>query len=298
VLAAAVRWGGTDPTWRWLACCAASVPAIFLLLPSVDFSIGLSFAAFPMIVALLVLSTALPVLDLLSPRCAYLVPVVATVVGLALFAVGLRVDTFDARHPRQTSLVYALDADRGQAMWMSSDPNPASWTAQYVDAERAGADDRFPGSPIFSFPPRYHIGAASVARIEPASVRVTRSERDGDKREIRVRITSGEASRLAVHADTATHAVTAATVDDTTVDEAPGQTSAGTSSGWGFVFHAVPPEGIDVTVEVRGEGPLQLRVVSYRDGLPQVPELTPRPDDLTWAATSSNLTVIAKTYRV
>jgi hypothetical protein len=51
---------------------------------------------------------------------------------------------------------------------------------------------------------------------------------------------------------TATHAVTAATVDDMTVDKASGQTSAGTSSGWGFVFHAVPPEGVEVTLEVRG----------------------------------------------
>jgi hypothetical protein len=75
------------------------VPAIALLLPSVDFSTGLSFAAFPMIVAVLVLATALPVLDLLAPRRAYLVPVAATVVGLALFAAGLRIDTFDARHP-------------------------------------------------------------------------------------------------------------------------------------------------------------------------------------------------------
>ncbi len=64
------------------------------------------------------------------------------------------------------------------------------------------------------------------------------------------------------------------------------------------MFHAVPPEGIDVTLEVRGEGPLPLRVLSYRDGLPQVPELTPRPDGLTWSATSSNLTVIAETHRV
>jgi len=64
------------------------------------------------------------------------------------------------------------------------------------------------------------------------------------------------------------------------------------------VFHAVPPEGIDVSLEVRGEGPLPLRVVAYRDGLPQVPELTPLPDDLTWSGTSSNLTMTAKSYHV
>ena len=64
------------------------------------------------------------------------------------------------------------------------------------------------------------------------------------------------------------------------------------------MFHATPPEGIDVTFRVRGEDPLPLRVVAYHDGLPQVPELTPLPDDLTWSAASSNLTMIVKTYHV
>jgi hypothetical protein len=53
-----------------------------------------------------------------------------------------------------------------------------------------------------------------------------------------------------------------------------------------------------VTLEVRGEGPLSLRVVGYRDGLPKVPELTPLPDNLPWSGTSSNLTMIVKGYHV
>ena len=101
-----------------------------------------------------------------------------------------------------------------------------------------------------------------------------------------------------ITADTKSHAVTAATVDGVSLEEAPGQRQDTDPSRWGFVFHGGPPEGIDVTLEVRGEGPLLLRVITYRDGLPQVPELTPRPDDLTWSGTSSNLTMITKSYRV
>jgi hypothetical protein len=92
--------------------------------------------------------------------------------------------------------------------------------------------------------------------------------------------------------------VTAATVDGINVEEAPGQREDTDPTTWGFVFHGVPPEGIDVTLKVRGEGPLPLRVIGYRDGLPRVPELTPLPDELTWSGTSSNLTMIAKSYRV
>jgi Peptidase family M28 len=300
LLAAAIRWGGADSTRRYLALSVAAVPAVALLVPMVDssFSLGLALASGPMFMGVLVLVTALPVLDLLALRRAWLVPVAAAVAGLALFAAGLSIDTFDDEHPRQTRLVYALDADRGQAWWLSADPDPPPWTDRYVDTERIETDERFPDSPSLSLSSDYHAGPASVAQLEPAGVAVTRSERDGDTRELELRITPRGASRFALYADTRSHTVTAATVDGVNVEEAPGQRQDTDPSKWGFVFHGAPPEGIEVTLEVRGEGPLPLRIIAYRDGLPRVPELTPRPDDLTWSGTSSNLTMVARSYRV
>jgi uncharacterized membrane protein len=300
LLAAAIRWSGEEPTWRYLALSAGAVPAVVLLVPLIDsfFSIGLAFASGPMFLAVLLLATALPVLDLLALRRAWLVPVSTAVMGLALFAAGLSIDTFDDEHPRQTRLVYALDADRRQAWWLSADPNPAPWTNRYVNTGRIMADDRFPDSPSLSLSSRYYAGPATVAHIEPVGVRVTRSKRDGDTRDLELHIAPGQASRLAVYADTRSHTVAAATVDGINVEEAPGQREYTDPSKWGFVFHGGPPNGIDVTLEVRGEGSLPLRVITYRDGLPQVPKLTPRPDDLTWSGTSSNLTMITKSYHV
>jgi hypothetical protein len=300
LLAAAIRWGGQEPTWRYLALSAGAVPAVALLGPLVDlfFFLGLAFASGPMFMAVLVLVTALPVLDLLALRRAWLVAVAAVVVGLGLFATGLRIDTFDDEHPRQTRLVYALDADQEQAWWLSADPDPPPWTDRYVDTERTMADDRFPDSPHLSLSSRYHSGPASVAQIKPPDVTVRRSERDGDTRDLELHIAPGKASRLALYVDTRSHTVTAATVDGINLEEAPGQREDTDPSKWGFVFHGGPPEGIDMTLEVRGEDPLPLRVIGYRDGLPQVTELTPLPDELTWSGTSSNLTMIAKSYRV
>jgi len=299
-LAAAIRWGGEEPTWRYLALSAGAIPTIALLVPLIDsfFSIGLAFASGPMFLAVLLLATALPALNLLALRRAWLVPVAATVVGLVVFAAGLSIDTFDDEHPRQTRLVYALDADRDQAWWLSADPDPPPWTDRYVNTGRMMADDRFPDSASLSLASRYHAGPASVAQLESADVTVARSDRDGDTRELELRITPRGASRIALYVDTRSHTVAAATVDGVNVEEAPGLRQDTDPSKWGFVFHGGPPEGIDVTLEVRGEGPLPLRVITYRDGLPQVPELTPRPDDLTWSGTSSNLTMITKGYRV
>jgi hypothetical protein len=49
---------------------------------------------------------------------------------------------------------------------------------------------------------------------------------------------------------------------------------------------------------VRGDGSLPVRVVSYHDGLPPLPQLTPLAADLTWAPHLSNATAVAKSYRV
>src|ERR687890_636363 len=160
LLAAAIRWGGEEPTWRYLALSTAALPAIAFLVPLVDilFVLGLAFASGPMFMAVLLLGTPLPVLDILALRRAWFVPVAAAVLGLALITAGLRIDTFDDEHPRQTRLVYALDANRERAWWLSADPQPAPWTDRYVDTERIEDDNRFPDSPSLSLSSRYYSG--------------------------------------------------------------------------------------------------------------------------------------------
>src|ERR687890_538998 len=160
LLAAAIRWGGEEPTWRYLALSTAALPAIAFLVPLVDilFVLGLAFASGPMFMAVLLLVPALPVLDILALRRAWFVPVAAAVLGLALITAGLRIDTFDDEHPRQTRLVYALDANRERAWWLSADPQPAPWTDRYVDTERIEDDNRFPDSPSLSLSSRYYSG--------------------------------------------------------------------------------------------------------------------------------------------
>src|SRR3712207_1634508 len=176
-------------------------------------SLGLALASGPMFMGVLVLVTALPVLDLLALRRAWLVPVAAAVAGPALFAARLSLAPFDDEPPRQTRLVYALDADRGQAWWLSADPDPPPWTDRYVDTERIETDERFPDSPSLSLSSDYHAGPASVAQLEPAGVAVTRSERDGDTRELELRITPRGASRFAFYPATRSHTGTAAPAD-------------------------------------------------------------------------------------
>jgi hypothetical protein len=288
-LLAATRWSGTNRTQRLVACCAAAVPAVMLYGPEpvlAFWTAGLAGAAFPLILAVMLIVTALPLVDLLASRRAWLLPLAAAVVGLALFAIGLRVDVFDARHPMQTSLVYALDADRGEAFWLSADPVPAPWTARYVGQRRDDLGNRFPRL-IEDMPPSPWSGPAPLAQVTPPVVTVAEDRWDGDIRVLRLRVNSPGAARVDASVDTASHAVASVTVEGARVNDSPV-----------FGFAGMPPEGIDVVLHVRGDGPVPLRVEAVYSGLPQVPELAPRPRGLTWSTGPSNCTVVTRTYQL
>ena len=46
---------------------------------------------------------------------------------------------FDASFPRPDSLLYAVDADRQTASWLSTDDAPDAWTTRALAGARAGA---------------------------------------------------------------------------------------------------------------------------------------------------------------
>jgi hypothetical protein len=178
-----------------------------------------------------------------------LAPAVAAFAAVALITVGLRVDVFDPDHPRQTTLNYALDADRGAAMWLSAGRRPPEWTRRYVTGETDDVGERFPG-PLTQ---ARHSGPAPVAAVPPPTVTVIENRSTGATRILQLRISSGGGRRLDVVADTAGHHV-AATVQGHAVHAAPPRPRSGRWN-WAFTFEAVPATGIDVTLTVRGEGP-------------------------------------------
>jgi hypothetical protein len=63
-----------------------------------------------------------------------------------------------------------------------------------------------------------------------------------------------------------------------------------------ITFHAPPAGGLQATVTVEGDGPVDLRVVDGSDGLDGLPGFRPRPDGVDAAGThSSDLVVVSAT---
>ncbi|MEV4691842.1 M28 family peptidase [Micromonospora echinospora] len=302
-----------DGPWPVVAVTLAAAVAVVILLPPVVLlfpALGMGMGAVAALVAVLLGLAVLPVVDLLHPRAGgqrgllalrarrlgALPAAAAALAAVVLAGVGLAVDRFDAAHPVPTHLMYALDAGTGKAAWLTREEKPQPWTDGYVDGTVSIADD-FPGLGATEL----RGGPATAAPLPAPKVELlsdTRSFSDPpsrDQRVLRVRVVPQRQVRLlTLHVDTGTATVRSASVAGRTVPVEPGD------GKWGFgvVFHAPPPEGVEVTLTVvpRG-GAVSVRAMDASDGLSAVPGFRPRPDGVGVVGShSSEMLAVARTY--
>lgn len=286
------------------------LPTVVLLFPALGMAMGGAAAFF----AVLLGFAALPVVELLYPEAGGqsgvavrragrrgAVPALAAAVAtLVCTGVGFAVDRFNADHPVPTHLMYALDAGTGQARWLSREADPQPWTARHVGVDTAeGRDpflDGFPGLGTGEF----RAGAAPAAALPaPLVEKVADDTADGVRR-LTVRLVPQRPVRLVtLHVDAKSAEIHSAVVAG---HEAPLNGAAEDSSGerWGFglVFHAPPPEGIEITLTLRPlGGPVLLRAMDGSDGLTGLPGFQPRPAGVGIVGShSSELVAVARTY--
>jgi len=200
--------------------------------------------------------------------------------GLAFAAAGLflaggLLSGFDADHPRPDSILYALDADSGEAIWATLDEETDAYTSRFVrpNAARGRLEDFLPlGSPgLFSEAPAVPLAAPAVE--------VLGDHASGDTRTLRLRVSSPRGAKylsLWLQSDDPQDPdtpVLSAAVDGEPVE---GPTDLGPWGRWGVEFRTLPKDGVVLTLEVRAGAPLQLRVVDSSDGLPDVPGIDER----------------------
>lgn len=345
IVALSLRTTGVWPVVAVVAGAAVGVvvlaPTVVLLFPALGMGTG-GAAAF---VAVLLAFSALPVLDLLLPqaggqrgmaavraRRAGPVPAVAAALAaLVLTVVGLVVDRFDADHPVPTQLMYALDTDTGEARWFSRETRPQPWTAGYLDPD-AGAAPVGAQFPLLGTAPLASGPAEPAALPAPALDVLADSGVTADgQRTLRLRLLPQRPVRLvALHVAAGGAEVVSARVAARSVPVEPAGTVGGGAWSFGTVFHAPPPQGIEVMLVLRvdadavsgsgseagsgdgsgngsgsgsgngsgsGDGSVRIRVADGSDGLDDLPGFTPRPVGVGIAGShTSELVTVARTY--
>ncbi|MFJ6152122.1 M28 family peptidase [Micromonospora profundi] len=302
----ALRTRQTGP-WPVVATTVAAAVGVIILLPTVTLlfpALGMAKGGVAALVAVLLGLTALPVVDLLHPqaggqrglvalrarRLAVVPAVAAALAAVVLAGVGLVVDRLDADHPAPTHLMYALDAGTGQARWLSREPDPQPWTDGYVGGFTSVEDD-FPGLGKA----KLRTGPAPVTNLPAPKVDVLADSTSGTERTLRLRLTPQRPARLAtLHVDTSTATVLRAEVAGRPVPMEPRKGKW----GFGLVFHALPPEGFEVTLTVSPKGgPVVVRAMDASDGLDALPGFRPRPPDVGIVGSHrSDMLAVARTY--
>jgi hypothetical protein len=190
-------------------------------------------------------------------------PAALVVVGaVVLFSVGSAV-AFDAEHPKFTSVFYRQGVR--SAEWQIVDRVDA-WTQQFM----------LPLA-VAQFSPSYfpQIGsrttfaaAAPDARLTPVRIAVLSDVVTGDRRTVKLRLTSPRGAQeisLLVHSvvGTLTAAVQGQTLGgaDTTILD-------GTTVRWAFDYYAPPPGGIDVTLAFQAGPSVLLSAEDFSYGIP------------------------------
>ncbi|MEV0244971.1 M28 family peptidase [Nocardia sp. NPDC050712] len=177
-------------------------------------------------------------------RHGWAVPATALLLAAALTATGLALDPLDERHPMTSQLVYALDADRDQAQWISRSPADR-WTDAFVE-------DSAPGQPFAALWADAVASAPAPTQALPApTAEIISDTTDSGKRTLRLRLRSQRAApSLALRYPVAPQALRVAGRELNPVPHK------------GIQFYAPPPEGLEVEL-IAPAGPLDLTVVDY-----------------------------------
>jgi hypothetical protein len=186
--------------------------------------------------------------------------------------------------------MYALDADHDTAQWLSEDAKTQEWTSQYVSGDPHQIDETLPGLG----PGKMRTGPAQAAAIPAPKLTLEADTRSGDSRIMRLKLRPQRPVRLTTLHVAKGVTVTAATVAGRQV--VPGKPEDG-PWGFGFVFHAPPPDGIEITLIVQTAGPVRFRAMDGSDGLSTLAGFHPRPADVGVAGShTSEMLAVAATY--
>jgi hypothetical protein len=284
-LAATLRFSTPGSPVRALAGAAAAVPGMALVLPIVLLllpALGLGLSVAPLLVGALFVATMAGLVEPLPRRRVLSAGmVVVLVAALATAGISSAVDGYDARRPQPVSLAYALEADTGAATWLSAGGPGQPQVGALLTAGAVRLDERIPplaGRPVSS-------GPAPVATgLDGARAQTPTTDESGGVRTVRVRLeVPADMYLLDVYADTSGHEILDATANGAALAGGRNVTAGTGPWRWGFRYTA-PRDGVDLTLRARGSGPVRIRVVSTRPGLPTgvgAPVLRP---DVSWTS--------------
>ena len=262
---------------------------------------GMPLLEAPLILVTLLVGLLVPQLAVVAgvdvestgPSRRWLVPSVALLVAVvAVGTAGVR-SGFSPSFPRPTSIAYQLNADSGQAVWLSAERERDAWSAQFAPAASGPASAVLP----FVGLPAYAASAPTVSLPAPEARLISDRVVDG-VRSVRVQLVSPRGAPTMQVGVEAPGELIAATIDGKPLDMA--DLAGVQHRRLDFAYSGLPAAGSELILQLREAGLIRLTLEDGSAGLPSIPgvEIGSRPADLMPIPGPSVLdpTVVRKTF--
>jgi len=301
-----VYWRDQAESASWqriLALTLGVVPAVIIYAPSIDIMFQYaptSLLAITVFMFALLLGLLIPQIDLLTRVRKWWLPGAAFLVTLGFLAAGSLTADFSLEQPRPNSIAYFQDTDKGESFWFSKAEQPDAWTSQFFPAGK-GIKIRKVGEflPLSLFDRRSVITASAPAvSLAPPDVKILDDQTQGASRRMRLHLTSARSASIITMDVTPRQAIQVITIDEHRIKKP--EVSKKKSDYWGLIYYAVPPEGIEVSIEVNAAQPIKLLVTDQSWDLPVIPgmNIRPRPSDMLAMPNFDYGTVVSKSFDI
>jgi len=253
----------TISTKSFIVLLLCAIPGFLLLVPIIYFvyiALGMTGLLALMLLVTLLLGLLLPLQSQVTRSNKWVVPAVAALIFLGCIVTGSAVSGFDEGHPRQNNIFYGENADTQEAVWATLDSKPDAYTSQFFSsgARRGSINDYVPVRFNLLYSP------APLAALPAPNVELLSDSKDGKMRNLKLRVTSPRgAPSVRVYLDAGVE-VLKAVVAGKVVDQ------DGASQRWGINYQALPPEGIELSLQLRSHEPVKIRVMDQSYELPQL----------------------------
>jgi hypothetical protein len=265
-----------------LVLYALSLPAISLFVPLVKgfyTALGFTTIGAPLLSVTFGVFFLLlfPFLDSVLESAGKVLPLVALAAGAILCVTAAETTRYSSAHPKPSLLSYALDADRGKALWTSSTKRIDSWTAQYLGTSPSRG--KLPDFVPDWYPIDFLQQEAPAITLAPPHAELLEDSTDGATRTLRLHITTPRQART-LHVGLAQTEVLNASVNGHDLGK-PSEARWRQPGHWGFDYANPPAQGIDLQLRVQASGPVTIVLVDRSSGLPTIPgaNFPPRPAD-------------------
>jgi hypothetical protein len=260
-------------SWRKAVLLAVSaLPALLIFSWSIYamyINFGTDLLIVPALTMALMLGLLIPHLDLFAHFNRWALPVAAILVTAVGLIAGSITAKPDAANPQADSIFYALNADTGQALWISEDPQPDVWTSQFLGtaSERGKLTELFPQDSkefLFAPAPVLNLGAPQVNLLDDHTI--------GDTRILQMHVTTpGQVPWVEVEIESS-GPISHINLGGKQISCQNDLAHPSPNGYFRTIQYWVPPaQGFDLTIEAASPGKIRAIVRYYEYGLPQIP---------------------------